>query len=133
MENIETKPTVKKKVCIVDDESSIREIYQIALEQAGYNVVTAVDGEDGLIVIEKEKPDIVLVDVMMPKINGLELIKTLRSSTTLPQKPIIVMTNVDNQEVMQEAGKLDTQFYLVKALFEPKKVVSIVDEVLHKS
>jgi DNA-binding response OmpR family regulator len=133
MEDAESKPLVKKKVCIVDDEAPIREIYKTALKHSGYEVVTAIDGEEGLRVIEKEKPDIILIDVMMPKINGLELIKTLRSNTSLPQKPIIVMTNMDNQEIMQEAGKLDTQFYLVKALFEPKKVVSIVDEVLHKS
>lgn len=128
---MDNKPKNRKKVCVVDDEDSIRDIYKTALEQSGYDVVTAIDGEDGLKVVRQEKPDVVLIDIMMPKIDGLEMMKTLRSDENFFDIPIIVMTNVDDQKIVKEAGKLNTQFYLVKSLFEPKKVVNIIEEVLH--
>lgn len=123
--------TVKKKVCVVDDEASIREIYRVALEQSGFSVVTAIDGEDGFRVISNERPDIALVDILMPKMDGVELVRAIRGNKDLRNIPIIIMTNVDDRSIVRKVGKLNVDFYLIKSLFEPKKVVAIVDEALH--
>lgn len=130
---METEAERNKKVCIIDDEASIRDIYQTALSADGYEVVTAVDGEDGLRVIREQKPDIILVDIMMPKMDGLELMREIRKDSDFHKIPIIVMTNVDDRNIAQKAGNLNVEFYLTKSLFEPKKVVAIVAEALqHK-
>ena len=127
---MEENPKIRRKVCIVDDEASIREIYETALRQSGFDVVTAIDGEDGYRVIVSEKPDIVLVDIMMPKIDGIALMKALKADESMSRIPLVVMTNVDDQSVVKKVGKIDVAFYLIKSLFEPKKVVAIVEEIL---
>lgn len=120
----------KKKVCIVEDDPSIREIYSVALEQAGFRVVSAGDGKEGFDVIKKELPDIALVDILMPGKNGLELIEMMQKDKQLLKIPVIILTNVEEEEMIKKAGKLQTKFYLVKSLFTPKKVVAITKEAL---
>jgi len=128
---MEISSAEKRKVCIVDDEEDIREIYSVAFSQSGYEVVTARDGEEGLKVVREQKPDIALVDIMMPKMDGLEMIREMKKDPELAKVPIIVMTNIDDRKITAKAGKMDVYFYLVKSLFDPKKVVATVEEVLH--
>ncbi len=119
-----------KKVCIVEDEPMIQEIYKIKLEEEGFRVITANDGEEGFKLIKKELPDIALVDVSMPKIDGITLIKMLQKDEALLKIPIIVTSNVNDENILKKAGELDVKFYLVKSLFTPKDVVRIVREAL---
>lgn len=119
-----------KKVCIVEDEPMIQEIYKIKLEEEGFRVITANDGEEGFKLIKKELPDIALVDVSMPKIDGITLIKMLQKDEALLKIPIIVTSNVNDENILKKAGELDVEFYLVKSLFTPKDVVRIVREAL---
>jgi CheY-like chemotaxis protein len=119
-----------KKVCIVEDEPMIQEIYKIKLEEEGFRVIVANDGEEGFELIKKELPDIALVDVSMPKIDGITLIEMLQKDESLLKIPIIVTSNVNDENTLKKAGKLDVKFYLVKSLFTPKDVVRIVREAL---
>lgn len=119
-----------KKVCIVEDEPMIQEIYKIKLEEEGFQVITANDGEEGFELIKKELPDIALVDVSMPKIDGITLIRMLQKDEVLLKIPIIVTSNVNDENTLKKAGELDVKFYLVKSLFTPKDVVQIVREAL---
>lgn len=120
-----------KKICIVDDEPNIVEIYSQALGAQGYQIVSARNGREGLEVMKKEKPDLALIDIMMPEMDGVELMDAMRSDKELENIPVIVMSNVSDREVYKKVERFNTRFYLVKSLFEPKKVVGIVDEVLH--
>jgi CheY-like chemotaxis protein len=120
----------KKKICIVEDDDSIREIYKTALEGKGYEVTTAADGEEGLRALKFNRPDVVLLDLLMPKMDGVSLMKVIRGDRELADLPVIVMTNVDDQDVVKKVGKYNASFYLVKSLFDPKKMVGIVEEVL---
>jgi CheY-like chemotaxis protein len=128
---MEVNSKAKRKVCIVDDEENIREIYSTAFSKSGYDVVTAADGEEGLKVIREQSPDIALIDITMPKMDGMELLRELKKDPDLQQIPIIIMSNNDDIEVMTKAGELGIRFYLVKSLFDPMKVVNHVKEVLH--
>ncbi|MDR3558933.1 MAG: response regulator [Candidatus Pacebacteria bacterium] len=121
---------IKYKVCIIDDDPLILEMYTRALEQGGYTVLTAGDGEAGLALIKKEKPDLALVDINMPKKNGVELVKDIYADKDISQTRIIILTNQDDWETIQEIGKYNTKFYIVKAMTTPLKVVSMVKEVL---
>ena len=122
----------KKKVCIVDDEENIREIYETILKKSGYDVITAANGAEGLKLIKEQRPDVVLADIMMPEVDGIEMISEIRKDKDLIGIPVVVMTNIDNEETFKKAGELSTSFYLIKSLFGPEKVVSIVDEALQK-
>jgi two-component system, OmpR family, alkaline phosphatase synthesis response regulator PhoP len=127
------KSKKKKKICIVEDEPSIREIYQVALEKAGYEVITAGDGEEGFNIIASEKPDLALVDIMMPVKDGISLIKDLNADKKLSEIPIIILSNLTEEETIAKQKNLRTEFYLIKSLFAPKAVVGIVKEVLQGS
>lgn len=122
----------KKKICIVEDEPSIREIYQIELEKNGYEVTSASNGVEGFELLKREKPDVALIDVMMPEMNGIELMEAMRKDELLSKIPVIVITNLSDEETIRKAGELESRFYLNKTLFKPNDVVGIVREVLSK-
>jgi len=102
-----------------------------ALEDDGYEVFSAFDGKKGFELIKKEMPDLAMIDIMMPEVNGIELMEMLKKDENLSKIPIIVLSNIDDEETLKKVGDLQTQFYLIKSLYDPKKVVGIVKEVLH--
>ncbi|MDD2766187.1 MAG: response regulator [Candidatus Moranbacteria bacterium] len=120
----------RKKVCIIDDNEDIRSIYQTKFSAEGFEVFMAVNGEEGLKVINQAKPDIILLDIEMPIMNGIEVLKKLREDTALSRIPVIMLTNQDSEDSFRTVGKFDTQFYIIKSLATPQKVVNIVREVL---
>lgn len=118
-------------VCIIDDDANIRDIYQRKFLQSGYDVISGANGEEGLQVIRKQKPDIILLDIQMPIKDGLEVIKELQADVDLRRIPVIILSNVDDEVMYKKIGNLDaTRFYLVKSLVTPQKVVDTVEEVL---
>lgn len=121
---------LKKTVCLVEDEPMIQETYALKLRESGYNVITANNGAEGLEIITRENPDIALIDINMPVMDGMELMKRMAKDPALSKIPIIVLTNYDDDKLLRRAGKLQSRFYLIKAMFTPSKVVGIVDEVL---
>lgn len=121
----------KKKVCIIDDADSIRDIYSIKFSQEGFDVVSACNGEEGLAIMRKEKPDVILLDMQMPVKNGLDVLNEMESDEAIANIPVIILSNVDDEKSVMKAGDLETRFYLIKALNSPQKVVDIVREVLH--
>ena len=98
---------VKRKVLVVDDEPSIAKILRKQLEVAGFDVAVAVDGEDGLAKVREWKPELLLLDVMLPKINGHEVCKTLKADPELKSLPIIILTakaQRQDQDLAQPQG-----------------------------
>ena len=122
----------KQKVCIVEDDPMIQEMYKLKLEENGFEVFLASDGEEGLNLIGKEVPDIALVDISLPQMNGIDLMRNLKGDKDLSRIPLVVITNLNDEKTLKDAGDLDVKFYLVKSLFTPKDVVRIVKEVLEK-
>lgn len=120
----------KYKICVVEDDLMIQEIYQKALKENGYTVLTANDGEEGLAIIKKYKPDVAIIDIMMPKKDGISLIKDMQQDAEMLKVAVIVATNRNDEETIEAISKLQTKFYLEKALFDPKEVVEFVREIL---
>lgn len=121
----------KKKVCIVEDDDNIREIYATALSASGFDVVEALNGEDGILAIKENNPDIILLDLQMPVMNGFQVLESLQNDEKLSSIPIVVLTNADDEESIKKVGKFETRFYVVKSLTTPQKIVGIVREILH--
>ncbi|MBI4436364.1 MAG: response regulator [Candidatus Omnitrophica bacterium] len=117
----------KKKILVVDDEPDILTLITARLEQKGYQVLVAADGLEGLDAAEKEKPDLILVDVSMPRMNGFQMVQLLRMEDTLKEIPIIVITasrQKDEAAWRQQAGV--DQFILKP--FEAEELLAKVEE-----
>lgn len=114
--NKEKTPSNQKVVLLVDDDPLIIRMYQNKLSNDGYKVNIATNGEEALIEIRKEKPDVILLDVMMPKMNGVETLKELKKDPGTQTIPVIILTNLgDKQEDVEGAKKLGALDYLVKS------------------
>ncbi len=118
------------KVLLVEDDNNLREIFQMRLEAEGYQVVTAADGEEGLVVAMKEKPDLLIADVMMPKLSGFEMIENLRSSPEMKDVKVVMMTALGQAEDQARGEKLGVVKYLVKSQVTLEDFARVVKEVL---
>jgi len=103
---------MKRNILVVDDEDSIREIIKEFLETLGYNVVEAADGEEAILECSKHKFDMVITDIRMPKMNGLKLLKNLK--TYMPDLPVILMTGYQPSKAQEESLSAKADGYLLK-------------------
>lgn len=122
----------KAKILIVEDEQSLNEAYQMVLESEGYEIHAAYDGEQALKITEKIEPDLILLDLRMPKVGGIEFLKQYEASTKHPNVKIVIFSNLDTQKEIEEAYKLGAQKYILKAWASPKELVRLVEEILEK-
>ncbi|MDO5480758.1 MAG: response regulator [Candidatus Saccharibacteria bacterium] len=118
------------KVMLVEDDKSLREIYSIRLTAEGYEVVSAGDGEEALAIAVKERPDLVVSDVMMPKISGFDMLDILRSTPETANIKVIMMTALSSEDQRQRGESLGADRYLVKSQVGIEDVINAVHEVL---
>lgn len=118
------------KIMLVEDDNNLREIYEARLLAEGYEIVSAKDGEEALAMAVKEKPDLIIADVMMPKISGFDMLDILRSSPETKDAKIIMMTALGQAEDKARAQKLGADRYLVKSQVTLEDVARTAREVL---
>mgnify|MGYP001594646631 CR=1 FL=1 len=118
------------KILIVEDEMFVRELYERVLSQNGFEVFTASDGEKGLAIAASAHPDLILLDVMMPGVNGLEVLKRLKADSDLKDIPVVLLTNLGQQSVIQQALDQGASGYLMKVRLTPYQVLAHVKEFL---
>ena len=118
------------KVMVVEDDASLREIYSIRITAEGYDVVSAGDGEEALAVAVREKPDLILADVMMPKISGFDMLDILRSTPEVANIKVIMMTALSGDEQRERGERLGADRYLVKSQIGIEDMVNTIHEVL---
>jgi CheY-like chemotaxis protein len=120
------------KILIVDDEVHLIEMLQMRLEANGYEVVTAVDGEEGVEKVKSETPDLIILDIMMPKMDGYETCKILKNDPRYSKIPIIFLSARALEDDMQ-IGKEKSADALVKKPFETPDLLARIKELLEKS
>lgn len=118
------------KIMLVEDDKSLREIYGVRLLAEGYDIVSAGDGEEALAVAIKERPVLIITDVMMPKISGFDMLDILRSTTETRNIKVIMMTALSSDEHRQRGEQMGADRYLVKSQVGIEDVVRVVHEVL---
>ena len=118
------------KVMVVEDDASLREIYGIRITAEGYDVVSAGDGEEALAMAVREKPDLILSDVMMPKISGFDMLDILRATPETANIKVIMMTALSGDDQRQRGERLGADRYLVKSQVGIEDVVNTIHEVL---
>lgn len=130
----EKKDNVKmKKILVVDDDPLIIRMYEYKLKHDGYDVFLAFDGEKAIIEAKKERPDIILLDLMMPKMNGVETLKFLKKENDTKDIPVIVLTNLgDDPAYIELTKEMGAVGYLVKAETSLKELVNKIEKVLNE-
>lgn len=121
---------VKTKILLVEDDKSLREIYGVRLYSEGYDIISAGDGEEALAMAIKERPILIISDVMMPKISGFDMLDILRSTTETKDIRVIMMTALSSEDQRQRGEALGADRYLVKSQVGIEDVVRTVHEVL---
>lgn len=123
--------STKQKILIIEDDMYIRDVYEEILKKAGYEITTAVDGQEGVVKAQEGGYSLILLDVMMPKLDGLGVLRELKDS---PPKQtnghIVLLTNLAHNTIIEEAQKLGAWTYFVKSDLNPDELVEKVNKVL---
>jgi CheY-like chemotaxis protein len=121
------------KILLVEDDNNLREIYEARLQAEGYTIVSAIDGEKALVIAKNEKPDLVISDVMMPRISGFEMLDILRNTDGLKDVKVIMLTALGQAEDKTRADALGADRYLVKSQVTLEDIVKATHELLDGS
>ena len=121
----------KNKILLIEDDPMIVRMYQRKFEKEGFQVTLAFNGEEGIEALKKEKPDIILLDIMMPKMNGIETLKAVKADPNLKDIPIVMLTNLgDRPEDVERCKELGAIDYWVKANISLKDVVEKIKKII---
>jgi len=120
----------KKKILVVEDDRSLQSAIVEMLNQEGYETVSAFDGEEGLAKLSREKPDLVLLDIILPKKDGFELLSQMKSNPETKEIPVLILTNLGEVDKVQKAVALGATAFMIKADYSIKEVLEKVKEAL---
>lgn len=115
-------------ILIIEDEPTLQKALTISLEQEGYQIKSALDGEIGLRLAKEVKPNLVLLDLILPKMDGFEVLEEMKKDETTKDLPVIILTNLESSQDIEKALVLGAKTYLVKANYDLKDVIQKVKE-----
>lgn len=118
------------KILLVDDDSALRQLYKIELSSRGYTVVEGVDGQDGLAKIKSEHPDLVMLDIMMPNLDGIATLTQIKADESIKNTLVIMLTNFGQENLVKQAFSLGVTDYLLKYKVTPNEMADKVDVLL---
>ena len=118
------------KILIIEDDKFLRELIARKLLQENFKILEAVDGEGGLKKIKEEKPDLILLDLILPGIDGFEVLSKMKDDPALASIPVIILSNLGQREDVERGLKLGAVDYLVKAHFTPNEIIEKVKVAL---
>ncbi|MFH0956133.1 MAG: response regulator [Candidatus Falkowbacteria bacterium] len=125
-------PKDKIKILLVEDDSFLLGMYATKFEMENFKVIMAEDGEKALRLVLKEVPDIILLDIILPKVNGIDVLRQLKSNSVTVDIPVILLTNLSQKDEIEQGLKMGAEDYLIKAHFMPSEVVDKIKKVLNK-
>lgn len=118
------------KILFIEDESNLQKTFRDLLEAEGYKMISALNGEVGLRLAKSEQPDLILLDLILPKVHGFEVLEELKQDSKTENIPIIILTNLEQAKDVQKAIELGATTYLVKANYELEEVLSKIKKAL---
>lgn len=120
----------QKRVLLVENDIFIAEIYALSLQKAGFKVIVAEDGEKGVQMAKENHPDLILLDLLLPKLSGLEVLKILKNDPELKDTPVIIITNFSDSESTKKSFEMGALDYLVKVNIDSNDIVQRAKEIL---
>ena len=121
-----------KTILFIEDESTLQKTFGDILGKAGYEMISALDGETGLKLAKNKKPDLVLLDLILPKMHGFEVLKELKGDPETKDIPIIVLTNLEGLEEVNKAIELGAKTYLVKTQYTLEEVMAKIQKAFEE-
>jgi len=121
-----------KKILIIEDDPFLSEMYAAKLNQNDFQTEVATDGKSGLAKIKADKPDLVLLDIVLPKMDGFEILKAIKGDPKFKDVPIVLLTNLGQKSEVEKGLSLGADEYIIKAHFTPTAVVAKVKEILNR-
>ncbi|OHA70003.1 MAG: hypothetical protein A3H01_01705 [Candidatus Wildermuthbacteria bacterium RIFCSPLOWO2_12_FULL_40_9] len=121
-----------KKILLVEDDPFLIDIYKDKLEESGYAVETVEDGDQVLNKITEARPDLVLLDIILPNVDGWEILRTIRNKPDTKDLKVIILSNLGQKEEVEKGVDLGATKYLIKAHFTPSEVIKEIKELLNK-
>ncbi len=119
-----------QKILIIEDDKFLRELIVQKLNKEGFNVSEAIDGEEGIKKTKEEKPDLVLLDLILPGIDGFEVLSQMKKDSSLSSIPVIILSNLGQKEDIEKGLKLGAVDYLIKAHFTPGEIIEKIKVAL---
>ena len=120
------------KILVVEDDKFLRELIVSKLTKENYIVLTAFDGEEGIKKIKEEKPDLVLLDLILPGIDGFEVLSQMKRDIVVSSIPVIILSNLGQKEDIEKGLELGANDYLIKAHFTPSEIVEKINQLFSK-
>lgn len=120
----------KKIILLVEDDAFVSDIYQTKLGQEGYRVETAENGLEALKILQKITPNIILLDIVMPYMDGMEVLKKLKDNDQWKNIPVVLLTNLSEKDKVEEGLGMGANDYLIKSHFTPSEVVSRIKNLI---
>ena len=119
-----------KKILFIEDESALQRTFGDILRREGYEMISALDGEAGLKLAKTKKPDLILLDLILPKVHGFEVLKELKKTPETKEIPVIVLTNLEEIRDVDKAVELGATTYLVKAQYSLEEIIEKIKKAL---
>ncbi len=121
---------MKKKILIIEDEKMLAEMYRDKFEQEGFDIHSAFDAEEGLEMTKEIKPDLVILDILLPRENGISFLKKMRGVKEIASIPVVAFSNYDDLRTKKEAKDLGAKDYLIKTNYTPREILEKVNKYL---
>lgn len=119
-----------KVILLIEDDSFLSNIYKTKFEMEGYKVITAMDGEAGLTFAKTKNPDLILLDILLPKMDGFTVLKEIKANDKSKNIPVILLTNLGQKDDVSKGLELGAVDYLIKAHFKPSETVDKVRKII---
>lgn len=120
-----------KKILFIEDDENLVSSVKTFIEKEGYDFSSAFDGEEGMLKVKSAQPDLILLDIILPKKNGFEVLKELKENPELKNIPVVILTNLEQESDIEKALSLGAYTYLVKANYSLEEMVRKVKEILN--
>ena len=120
----------KKNILIVEDDQFFRELLKKKLTSVGFSIIEASNGEEGVEKVKSKKPDLIILDLLLPNIDGFEVLSKVKTSSDTSSTPVIIVSNLGQQEDIEKGMKLGANDYLIKSQFDIESIVSKINNIL---
>lgn len=119
-----------KTILVIEDDKFLRELISRKLKEEGFDIVEAIDGEEGIKKVKEVKPDLILLDLILPGIDGFEVLSQMREKLNLSSIPVIILSNLGQKEDIEKGLKMGAIDYLIKAHFTPGEIIEKIKTAL---
>ncbi len=121
------------KILVVEDDKFLRELISQKLTREGYDVKEAIDGEDGVVKVKEEKPDIILLDLILPGMDGFEVLAKIKDDPEVENIPVVILSNLGQRDDVERGLKLGAIDFLIKAHFTPGEIIEKIEKVMKEA